>query len=175
MKEHELIESKARRLTWWGLNTEIDRIKAALAGPDTKQLGRWKKRLAIMEAQLANRIKPGCRPAGGFTLLELLCVIAVITVLLAMAVPSVVRAYRACAARTAWTEYWHNVQLTAMANDQLPPVMDPYLVSPDDAWRQTYQMLGSSERYADVSWETIRMIRTSTQLLAGRPATGAVK
>lgn len=101
----------------------------------------------------------------GFSLVELLTVVAVISVLVAMLLPATVRAFHHASARAAWTAYWTQARATAFAQDDLPESSAAYwLQTPDQAWDRINGARGIT--WEQVSRERVQVWRDSTRALA---------
>ena len=132
--------------------------------PDTGRL----VPVTLTEPPTAPRQVRNHRPAlagAGYSMVELLGVIAIIAILAAMILPSVARACHQARARSAWTAYWHQAQATAFLDDDLPSgSATHWLQTPDQAWQRINGARGIT--WAQVTPEHVRVWRESTRSLA---------
>lgn len=112
------------------------------------------RRLSARKAELGNRDRESSRAArAGFTVLELLLVMAVLLILTAMTGPAVERAYRGAVARAAWTYHFGECRHQQLDWVEFYEVPDFCTMTADQAFRHTYPKY---RRYADVPDEIVR-------------------
>ncbi len=79
--------------------------------------------------------------ARGFSLIELLGVIAIMAILAALLAPAALRAHRQAATRAAWTAYWHQAQIHQV--DAAEGEFTAYWqMTPDEAFARLYVQRG---------------------------------
>lgn len=116
------------------------------------------RRLSARKNELGNRYRESSRAArAGFTILELLLVMAVLLVLTAMTGPAVERAYRAAVARAAWSYHCAQVRYHELDYIELPSSTPSFLgMTTDQAFKRFYPQYRS---FADVPAQTVKYWR----------------